>query len=152
MSRRSLILPDDPRAVAWRKAQALAGGNRHLARHFGISSPAVAQWKICPPERVLEIERLSGMPRYELRPDVFGEFATDVAGGDRLPEMSVDQALVAFGKRQLAEALSLTIDEIDAWDAVPPTLVLKVEKLTGISRYVLRPDVFGEMPEREVAA
>lgn len=151
MPRRNPINPEDPRAVAWRRAHDLAGGNKVLAKHFQISTAAVAQWIICPVDRVIDIERLSGVPRYQLRPDVFGEYPTDFTG-DRHYDISVDQALVAFGKRKLAEALNLTEEEIEGWEAVPPTLVIKVEKLTGLSRHQLRPDVFGDAPEREVAA
>ncbi|PZP64983.1 MAG: hypothetical protein DI604_25710, partial [Delftia acidovorans] len=32
----------------------------------------VSQWKKVPAERVLEVERVTGISRHELRPDVFG--------------------------------------------------------------------------------
>lgn len=51
----------------------LAGGPTALAREIGgLTSQAVSQWKKCPAERVLDVERLSGVSRYELRPDIFG--------------------------------------------------------------------------------
>lgn len=145
------IESDDPRAVAWRKAQAIIGNNAKLARRYGISTPAVAQWKICPPERVMDIEQLTLVPRYDLRPDIFGPYPTKIAG-ERHLDLSVDQAIVAFGKRKLAEALEMEPEVIDAWEKVPPELVLRVEKLTGLSRHRLRPDVFGLAPEEEIAA
>jgi DNA-binding transcriptional regulator YdaS (Cro superfamily) len=37
-----------------------------------ISSQAVSQWKKVPPDRVLDVERITGISRHELRPDVFG--------------------------------------------------------------------------------
>jgi DNA-binding transcriptional regulator YdaS (Cro superfamily) len=138
--------PDDSRAVAWRKAQPLAGGNRFLALRYGLSSPAVAQWMVCPPERVLDIEQLSGVSRHELRPDVFGPFPK--RRQKRLPwEPNLAKALEEYGKRKLAEALGLDEAEIASWGFVPPTLVLKVERLTGLSRHQLRPDIFGEAPD-----
>jgi DNA-binding transcriptional regulator YdaS (Cro superfamily) len=151
MVRNSSLDPDDPRAMALRKALRLAGGNRIVAERYKISSAAVSQWAACPPERVLDLERLSGISRYELRPDIFGPHATDVSGG-RIWDVNVDKALVEYGKLKLAEALDLTETEIEGWEAVPPTLVLKVEKLTGLSRYQLRPDVFGEAPEPAASA
>lgn len=44
-----------------------------LAREIGVTPPAIFQWTRVPAERVLEIERLTGVSRHELRPDVYGE-------------------------------------------------------------------------------
>ena len=49
-----------------------AGGPAAVGRAFGITSQAVTQWRRVPPERVLEVERMSGVSRHLLRPDVFG--------------------------------------------------------------------------------
>lgn len=43
-----------------------------VARELGINRSAVAQWKKVPAERVLDVERITGIPRHQLRPDVFG--------------------------------------------------------------------------------
>jgi len=48
------------------------GGIRALARELGIAHQAVAQWTRTPPLRVLEIERLTGISRHRLRPDIYG--------------------------------------------------------------------------------
>jgi DNA-binding transcriptional regulator YdaS (Cro superfamily) len=48
-----------------------AGGTNRLARKLGISSAAVAQWTRIPFERLLEIERVTGVPRELLRPDLY---------------------------------------------------------------------------------
>jgi len=56
-------------------AVAKAGNNSALARSLGISHTAVRKWRLLgrpPAERVLDIERITGISRYELRPDVFG--------------------------------------------------------------------------------
>ena len=55
-----------------REAIKRAGGPRALGRALGIAHTAVLQWQRCPPARVLEVERLSGISRYRLRPDIFG--------------------------------------------------------------------------------
>jgi DNA-binding transcriptional regulator YdaS (Cro superfamily) len=58
---------------AMEKAKALAGGAAAMANAIGgLTSQAVSQWKRAPAERVLDIERLTGVSRHELRPDVFG--------------------------------------------------------------------------------
>jgi DNA-binding transcriptional regulator YdaS (Cro superfamily) len=48
-----------------------AGGAKALGRALGISHQAVIQWKACPPLRVLELERLTGISRHDLRPDIY---------------------------------------------------------------------------------
>jgi DNA-binding transcriptional regulator YdaS (Cro superfamily) len=42
-----------------------------LAADLGISHGAVSQWVQVPVERVLEVERITGIPRHELRPDIY---------------------------------------------------------------------------------
>ena len=48
-----------------------AGGLRAFGRLLGISHQAIAQWDKIPAERLLEIERLTGVPRGVMRPDLF---------------------------------------------------------------------------------
>ena len=40
----------------------------------------------------------------------------------------------------------LSRQAVDQWSVVPPRHVLRVEELTGISRYRLRPDLYGPEP------
>jgi DNA-binding transcriptional regulator YdaS (Cro superfamily) len=42
-----------------------------LAVALGISGEAVNNWKRVPVERVLEVEKITGVPREELRPDIY---------------------------------------------------------------------------------
>jgi DNA-binding transcriptional regulator YdaS (Cro superfamily) len=55
------------------KAIKSVGGMRKLARALGITHGAIQQWARTrvPAERVLDIERLTGVPREELRPDLY---------------------------------------------------------------------------------
>lgn len=53
------------------KAIQAAGGVRALARELGISQPAISSWKRVPADRVVSIEAASGVPRSELRPDLY---------------------------------------------------------------------------------
>jgi TorA maturation chaperone TorD len=67
------------------KAIAAVGGMRALARALGISQPAISGWKRVPSDRVAAVETATGVPRAELRPDLFGEApaAVEVAPEDR---------------------------------------------------------------------
>lgn len=42
-----------------------------LARDLGITTGAVWQWRRVPAERVVDVSRLTGIPREELRPDLY---------------------------------------------------------------------------------
>jgi DNA-binding transcriptional regulator YdaS (Cro superfamily) len=55
------------------KAIETAGGGATLARDLGITRQAVYQWDRVPPQHVLDVERITGVSRYKLRPDLFGE-------------------------------------------------------------------------------
>lgn len=45
--------------------------------------------------------------------------------------------------RDLSKDLSVSPSTILTWKQVPPLYCLKIEKLTGVSRYDLRPDIYG---------
>lgn len=88
-------------------AKERAEGASSLARALRITPQAVNQWFVVPPERVLEVERLTGISRHFLRPDVFGppleSPACSSAGGagaslppsDAPASLSQDRAAVA---------------------------------------------------------
>lgn len=57
--------------TALKNAVEYAGGVVSLAEQIGITYQAVSQWKICPPLRVLDVERASGVSRHDLRPDLY---------------------------------------------------------------------------------
>lgn len=42
-----------------------------VARALGITHGAVSQWRRVPAERVLDVEGLTGIPREQLRPDLY---------------------------------------------------------------------------------
>jgi len=58
-----------------RFACAKAGGMAALARKLDISRQAILQWDRVPAERVLEVEKATGVSRHDLRPDIFGDAA-----------------------------------------------------------------------------
>jgi DNA-binding transcriptional regulator YdaS (Cro superfamily) len=59
------------RKEALKRAIEATGGLSGLAEPLGITIQAVSQWDEVPPLRVLAVERLSGISRHELRPDLY---------------------------------------------------------------------------------
>ncbi|WFU26306.1 Cro/CI family transcriptional regulator [Bradyrhizobium sp. CB1717] len=69
-----------------KKAARLSGGVTALAEALKINRQAIYQWSRIPAERVIPIERISGISREELRPDLFGPGApTFSAPGNQAP-------------------------------------------------------------------
>lgn len=56
---------------ALKRAIEKSGGQAEFARRIGITAQAVSQWDEVPPLRVLSVERVSGVSRHELRPDLY---------------------------------------------------------------------------------
>lgn len=50
-----------------------------IATELGITHSAVSQWRRVPADRVLEVERITGIPRHELRPDIYPADPADAA-------------------------------------------------------------------------
>ena len=61
------------RAGGLAKAIAAAKTITALAEKIGLTAQAVSQWDDVPPERCLDVERATGVSRYELRPDIYGK-------------------------------------------------------------------------------
>lgn len=49
-----------------------AGSASALAAQIGITPQALSQWTRVPVARVLDVERITGISRHELRPDIYG--------------------------------------------------------------------------------
>lgn len=47
------------------------GRRLELAKALNCRPSAISQWRRVPIDRVTEVERLTGIPRHELRPDIF---------------------------------------------------------------------------------
>lgn len=60
------------RDKALAEALRAAGGITAVASELGVTYQNVWKWRRCPPEHVLDLERLSGVRRERLRPDIFG--------------------------------------------------------------------------------
>lgn len=52
-----------------------AGSRKQLARLLGISKQAVSKWTNVPAHQIIAIERATGVPREELRPDLYRPIA-----------------------------------------------------------------------------
>jgi DNA-binding transcriptional regulator YdaS (Cro superfamily) len=60
-----------------REIAASVGGVIALSIKLGLSRAAVSGWKRIPAERVADVERVTGIPREKLRPDLFQRSATE---------------------------------------------------------------------------
>jgi DNA-binding transcriptional regulator YdaS (Cro superfamily) len=60
-----------PKSPQVERAIAAAGGLGPLSKALGITKQAVGAWYAIPAERVLDVEKLTGIPREKLRPDIF---------------------------------------------------------------------------------
>jgi DNA-binding transcriptional regulator YdaS (Cro superfamily) len=61
----------DDKTEALKRAVEKVGGQAKFARLIGVTAQAVSQWDEVPPLRVLMVERVSGVSRHELRPDLY---------------------------------------------------------------------------------
>lgn len=68
------------------------------------------------------------------------------------PENAREQAIAkAGGSRSVAEALGITRQAVEDWIRVPAKHVLRLEAISGVSRYDLRPDIYGD-PDRPLGS
>ena len=58
--------------IAWLDAE--RGRRKKLADELGIFPSALSQWTRIPEDRVLDVERVTGINRHELRPDLSAIF------------------------------------------------------------------------------
>lgn len=58
------------RAVT-RKAIKQAGGGAKLAGALNLKRQAIYQWQRVPADHVSAVEQITGIPRHELRPDLY---------------------------------------------------------------------------------
>jgi len=60
-----------------------AGGVASLARAIGIAQPSVSTWSRIPAERVLAVEAITRVPRFVLRPDIYGAAERAMSGDEK---------------------------------------------------------------------
>lgn len=64
------MLQDDREPGLLRAIDA-AGGISALARKLGISQAALSKWRRVPAHQIIAVEKATGVPREELRPDLY---------------------------------------------------------------------------------
>jgi TorA maturation chaperone TorD len=82
-----------------------AGGIGALARGLGISQPSVSNWTKVPADRVIAVETLTGIPRADLRPDLY-ETPADVDPLDLLRSQQYGLLAHLLGKAPTSDILS----------------------------------------------
>jgi TorA maturation chaperone TorD len=94
-----------------------AGGVAQLARKIGLSQPSVSNWNKVPVQRVIAVEAATGVPRTELRPDLYFARASlekmiDPVDAARAQEYALIAALLsaAPSKKLLNQLATLTGD------------------------------------------
>src|SRR5262245_57800049 len=62
-------------------------------------------------------------------------------------DVGLDEAIrVAGGVGALARKIGISQPSVSNWTRIPAERVLSVEAATGVSRTILRPDLYGELP------
>lgn len=104
------------------RAIGAAGGVRALARAVGVSQPAISSWKRVPADRVLTVERETGVPRRELRPDLYPD--------DGREPMPID-AMHAIDEFDEARALEFHLVGSLIWRAPTAETLAALQGLQG---------------------
>lgn len=60
-----------PQRLAFEAAIDKAGGITRLSRNLGLHRSAVGKWVGVPAKHALAVERLTGVPATDLRPDIY---------------------------------------------------------------------------------
>jgi TorA maturation chaperone TorD len=95
-----------------------AGGVSQLAGKIGISQPSVSNWIKVPAERVISVEKLTGVPRNVLRPDLYGEDNPGTVDEIDLARSQLYSLLASLLSRAPTDALLAQIAELRG-DATP---------------------------------
>jgi hypothetical protein len=101
-----------------REAAERVGGVNELAQKLGVSRQALYQWAEVPVERARDLERVSGISRRRLRPDVFG-------GEPHGREPGYDDDFSAWAIRQAELLAARRFGELDL-----PNLIEEIEELS----------------------
>ena len=135
-----------------------AGGIARLARKIGISQPSVSNWTRVPAQRVIAVELATGVPRNDLRPDLYSEQAVspelvDPVDAARAQEYALLATLLSAppSRRLLDRLAALTGDatplgraHVTLADAASSAVATKIEReyfdlFVGLGRGELLP-------------
>ena len=62
---------DDKLRPSVKRAAKACGGYASLARRLGITPQAISQWTEIPLDRILQVEKVTGIKREKLRPELY---------------------------------------------------------------------------------
>ncbi|MDV9040992.1 YdaS family helix-turn-helix protein [Stenotrophomonas sp. RAC2] len=133
------------------KAVSAAGSQLALASLLGIKAPSVSGWydrKRVPAERCIAIEKVTGVSRHDLRPDVFGPGAASEAQDQpqptvveqirgeldcRMSKRALRARLGVANDKQLAKVLKLPVEQVEGWpeEGALPALP-EIQRLLGV--------------------
>lgn len=113
------------------RALAHRGNASRIAKAIGISTGAVAQWAKCPAEHAKVVEAVTGVPRHELRPDLWekampADPQPNLAGTASRPPASKrrsDAAQRSAARIALEEAQALLARYVDPADSLSAELI-----------------------------
>lgn len=121
-----------------------AGGVASLARAIGIAQPSVSAWSRIPAERVLAVETLTQVPRFVLRPDLYGS-----AEDDRSAKLDIDEV----DRLRAAEygLLSLLLGKAPTADVLSRIATLKGDASELGMAHIELASAAAELSERAIA-
>lgn len=121
-----------------------AGGVASLARAIGIAQPSISAWSRIPAERVLAVETLTQVPRFVLRPDLYGS-----AEDDRSAKLDIDEV----DRLRAAEygLLSLLLGKAPTADVLSRIATLKGDASELGMAHIELASAAAELSERAIA-
>lgn len=121
-----------------------AGGVASLARAVGIAQPSVSGWSRIPAERVLAVEAFTRVPRFVLRPDLYGSEAGEAFLKIEIDEVDAHRA-AEYG------LLSLLLGKAPDADTLSKIAQLKGDASDLGMAHVELASAATELSEREIA-
>lgn len=85
----SYLTPEAALTAAVKKA----GSFSALARLLGITPQAVQQWRVVPPNKVLQVSQHCGISCHELRPDIFGQASAQATSSQPVADCAAGSVL-----------------------------------------------------------
>lgn len=147
----------DEMHMALEAAKDRAKGASSLARSLCITPQAVNQWFVVPPERVLDVERLTGISRHLLRPDVFGMPQSSPVGssageaGASSPPANPSGAPAIFQQDRAEVAQLVHTQQVAGSNPAPTTSFQSPDILpSGVTAEARRKDDAGRAPASSV--
>lgn len=110
------------------RVYAEVGGPSELARLLGIHRNSIRIWTQVPHFRVLRVEAVTGIPRHELRPDLYPQ----VAGYEPPLSAAERRAVVAARRAELAREREANGHPRPSWE--PQTKLVIVEPKKSATR------------------